>query len=158
MKYSFRNYQAQDAQAIARVFRSAIVGVAAKDYEQEQIEAWLANAPSVAQFAAKYADGRLALVAVDRVDEVVAFIDLESDGHIDMFYALPEAAGTDLTIRLYNLLEENARHLKLDCLYTEASEAARSFFLRRGFVEKHRRDLTVGGVSIHNYAMEKALR
>ncbi|CAE7835011.1 abgB [Symbiodinium necroappetens] len=102
------------------------------------------------------ADGRLTLVAVDGEDKVMAFIDLESDGHIDMLYALPAVAGTGIAVSLYEQMEAHARQQQLTLLFTEASEAARRFFLRRGFVEKHRRDLEVGGVAIHNYAMEKA--
>jgi putative acetyltransferase len=39
----------------------------------------------------------------------------------------------------------------------EASEPARRFFLKHGFSELHRRNFEIGGVPIHNYAMEKRL-
>ena len=42
-------------------------------------------------------------------------------------------------------------------LYVEASELARRLFLRKGFTVVTRRDFAVGGVMIHNYAMEKRL-
>ena len=157
MKFNIRRYESSDAPAIVRVFQAAIIEIAPKDYLPTQVEAWLANAPSLEQFAAKNADGRLTLVAVNPGDQVVAFIDLEPDGHVDMLYALPAVAGTGISIRLYEQIEDHARQQQLSLLFTEASEAARRFFLRRGFVEKHRRNLAVGGVAIHNYAMEKAL-
>jgi putative acetyltransferase len=157
MNFNIRTYESADAPAIARVFRAAIIEIAPTDYQPAQVEAWLANAPTVEQFAAMNADGRLSLVAIDPGEQVVAFIDLEADGHIDMLYALPAVAGTGISISLYKQIEDHARQQQLTLLFTEASEAARRFFLRRGFVEKHRRDLEVGGVAIHNYAMEKSL-
>jgi putative acetyltransferase len=42
-------------------------------------------------------------------------------------------------------------------LYSEASEAARRFFLKKGLVVLHRRDFEVRGVAIHNHAVEKRL-
>ncbi|MCR9260394.1 MAG: GNAT family N-acetyltransferase [Pseudomonadaceae bacterium] len=158
MSLTIRLYESADASAVAQVFQTSIRTIATNDYLPEQVTAWLANAPTLEQFAAMNADGRLTLVAVDEANQVVAFIDLECDGHIDMLYALPSVAGTGITISLYEQIELHARQQQLTRLFTEASEAARRFFLRRGFVEKHRRDLKVGGVLIHNYAMEKALR
>ena len=58
---------------------------------------------------------------------------------------------------LYAVLESHARKTGLTRLYTEASEAARRFFLKRGFVVTQRRDFSLRGVMIHNYAMEKRL-
>jgi putative acetyltransferase len=39
----------------------------------------------------------------------------------------------------------------------EASEPARRFFLKRGYAVLERRDFEIGGVPIHNYAMERRL-
>ncbi|MFN3817341.1 hypothetical protein [Brevundimonas sp.] len=40
---------------------------------------------------------------------------------------------------------------------SEASEAARRVFLKRGYAVVERRDFEVAGVAIHNYAMERRL-
>jgi putative acetyltransferase len=42
-------------------------------------------------------------------------------------------------------------------LYSEASEAARRFFLKQGFAVVSKRLFEISGVPIHNYAMEKWL-
>jgi putative acetyltransferase len=42
-------------------------------------------------------------------------------------------------------------------LHAEASEAARRFFLKRGFAVVNRRAFEIAGVRIHNYAVEKWL-
>jgi putative acetyltransferase len=97
-------------------------------------------------------------VAEDETGVLLAFGDLEADGHIDFLYAAPQAAGTGIVSVLFDALEVAARAQGAARLYTEASEAARRFFLKKDFTLLHRRDFKVGEVSMHNYAMEKQLR
>jgi putative acetyltransferase len=99
----------------------------------------------------------LALVTEGDDGEVLAFGDLEADGHIDFLYAAPEAVGKGVAAALYDELETAARERGIARLYSEASEAARRLFLKKGFTVLHRRDFDVRGVPIHNYAMEKRL-
>jgi putative acetyltransferase len=54
-------------------------------------------------------------------------------------------------------LEAEAQQRGLTRLYSEASEAARRFFLKQGFTVTARRDFAVSGVAIHNYAVQKRL-
>jgi putative acetyltransferase len=66
-------------------------------------------------------------------------------------------AGKGITAQLYEALEQAARDHEIDLLFTEASEPARRFFLKRGFEVIERRDFEISGVPIHNYRMEKRL-
>jgi putative acetyltransferase len=52
---------------------------------------------------------------------------------------------------------EHARAAGISRLFVEASENARPVFERAGFIVMRRRDFDVGGVAIHNYAMERTL-
>ncbi|MCA1941157.1 MAG: GNAT family N-acetyltransferase [Caenispirillum bisanense] len=146
-----------DADAMTALYRASVEGVGARDYNAEQVRVWAALAPSPDRWRAMMADGRLVLAAVDASDRLLAFGDLEADGHIDFLYAAPDAAGTGVVAALYAALEAEARARAIPRLYSEASEAACRFFTRRGFTVLHRRDLEVDGVAIHNYAVEKAL-
>jgi len=153
-----RRYTPADAAAAGEIFRHAIAVIGARDYTPEQIAAWAGPDGTAERLDARLGDGRLALVAVDGEDRVLAFGDLEADGHIDFLYAAPQAAGTGIVSTLYDALEAAARAQGIARLYSEASEAARRFFLKKGFVVLDRRDFAVRGVAIHNYAMEKHLR
>jgi len=146
-----------DAAALAALYRRSVRALGPRDYSAAQVEAWAALAPTAEGMHARGTDGRTLLVAVDGADRPVAFGDLEADGHIDLFYCAPEAAGTGVAPALYDALEAAARDRGLTRLHVEASEAARRLFLRKGFAVTARRDLTVRGVGIHNFAMEKAL-
>ena len=151
-----RLYQPDDAAHLADIFVEAVRGIGPSDYSPEQVEAWAAGV-TAERFAALAGDGRLVWVAVDAADRPCAFIDLEADGHIDFLYCRPSYAGTGVAAALYQVLEEHALKTGVSQLHTEASEAARRFFLKRGFSVTQRRDFPVRGVMIHNYAMEKRL-
>ena len=106
---------------------------------------------------ARNADGLITFVKVDDDDRVMAYAELETDGHIDQVYAHPDVAGRGFVSALMDDLEAHARDMGLRALYTEASEGARPLFLKKEFVDQGRRDFEIAGVSIHNYAMKKAL-
>jgi putative acetyltransferase len=152
-----RPYQAKDAAELPEIFRRAVRAIAPKDYSPAQVEAWASRAPSAERIHALYSDGRTALVATDDGDRPVAFVDLEADGHINMLYCAPEAAGTGIASALYDRIEQELRRRRVIRAYVEASEAARRFFQKRGFAVVAKRELSIGEVPIHNYAMEKAL-
>ncbi|HYF23624.1 MAG TPA: GNAT family N-acetyltransferase [Caulobacteraceae bacterium] len=151
-----RPYRAEDAEGLSALYLRSVSALGARDYDAEQVRAWASLAPSPERFAETAADGRLRLVAADAHGRPLAFADLTGDGFIDFLYrdpdAPPGAAGA-----VYEALERAARDRRVEALGVHASEAARRFFLKRGFQVCARRDFEVAGVPIHNYAMEKRL-
>jgi putative acetyltransferase len=147
-----------DAPLLGRIFHDAVHLLARAHYTLEQVEAWAPAPPAAGFYLERAGDGRLLLVAADECDSPLAYGDLEPDGHIDHLYCRPEIAGTGVAAALYDRLEAVAAERGLGRLYVEASEPARRFFVRRGFVVTARRDFAVRGVAIHNFAMEKLLR
>ena len=152
-----RPYRDADAGARSAVIDPAGRSLACLDHARAQIAAWIGDEPRESRFRQKMADGRRCWVAVDDQDRVTAFVDLEPDGHIDVLFADPAVAGRGVTGALLDVLEQAARESGLSRLYVEASEPARRFFLKRGYSVVRRRDFEIGGVAIHNYAMEHRL-
>lgn len=152
-----RTFRSGDAPALARIFYGAVHQVAGRHYSPEQVKAWAPVVPSPEGFLERGADGRILLVAADDCDRPLAYGDLERNGHIDHLFCRPDVAGTGVASVLYDRLEAAARDLGIGRLYVEASEPARRFFLRKSFFLLHRRQLTLHGVAIHNFAMEKRL-
>ncbi len=152
-----RRYEARDAEGVSLVYRRSVEQVGLRHYSPEQVAAWAGRTPAPAAFHDRLNDGRIVFVAIDEGDAPVGFIDLAPDGHIDLFYCSPETAGSGVGAQLYEAVEALARQRGGPRLYSEASEAALSFFLKRGFTNLHRRDLMIGDVAIHNYAVEKML-
>lgn len=109
------------------------------------------------KIAARSIDGRFVIVAVDVADNILGWGDLEADGHINFLYSAPEACGRRVGSTLYSALERHARAMSMPRLFVEASELAKRLFTRRGFVFLRRNELTLEGVAIHNFSMEKRL-
>jgi putative acetyltransferase len=154
---TIRSYERRDAADVADVFYRSVREVALSDYTAEQVNAWVPARWDAEQEHRRSGDGRLVLVAADESGHVVAFIDLEQDGHIDRLYAAPEAAGRGVASPLYDAIETAAREQGIKRLFTEASELARRFFERKGFTVLERQDMILRGVPIHNYRMAKTL-
>ena len=157
VKVSIRPYEARDAAGVADVFYRSVREVALSDYTPDQVKAWVPDRLDVERSHLRSTDGRLTLVAADEQDQVVAFVDLEPDGHIDRLFCAPEAVGQHIASRLYAELEAAARAQGIGRLYTEASELARRFFERKDFIVLERQDNILRGVSVHNYPMSKTL-
>lgn len=150
-----RASRATDVGALADILQASVKGLAGEYYSSAQVQAWMAVLPDVTRIKNQTLDGRKTFIAETSSEGVCGLIDLEACGHIDYLYIRPEKAGQGLATIMYNHLEAYAIRHGMTRLYTEASEHARRFFLAKGFSELHRRDFEVGGVSIHNYAMEK---
>jgi putative acetyltransferase len=157
VEVTIRTYQPDDAAGVADVFYRSVREVALSDYTADQVRAWVPGRWDAEQEHLRSGDGRLVLVAADERGQVVAFIDLEPDGHIDRLFCAPEAAGRGIASQLYDGIETAARERGLRRLFTEASELARRFFERKGFIVLERQDKILRGVPIHNYRMAKAL-
>lgn len=152
-----RPFRPEDAPALARIFHAAVHQIGGLHYSPEQVKAWAPVVPSSERFLERGADGRILLVAADESDRPLAFGDLEKDGHIDLLYCRPDVAGTGVASALYDRLEAAAGDRGIGRLHVEASEPARRFFLRKGFIVLRRREFILDGVALHNFAMEKRL-
>jgi putative acetyltransferase len=157
MRMHVRSFRPQDAPALARIFHAAVHQLGGLHYSLEQLNAWAPVVPGSERFLEQAADGRILLVAADETDRPLAFGDLEKNGHIDHLYCRPDAAGTGVASALYDELEAAAEDRGIGRLFVEASEPARRFFLRKSFILLDRREFTLSGVAIHNFAMAKRL-
>jgi len=112
------------------------------------------------QYHARVTDGRAVTVAVSNNDIPAAFIEFEADGHIDCFYCHTDIAGSGVGRALFRHAQSQAIAAGFTRLYveaSEASEAARRFFLREGFKVTALRQFQLCSVAIHNHSMEKQL-
>lgn len=146
-----------DASHLPGIFEEAIRQIASRFYSIDQVNAWAGRAWRLQEVFEQDFNARTAWVAEDQTGRLLAYLDLEGGGHIDFFYALPDVTRTDITRDMYALLEAEARAQGVARLTTEASEAAKRFFEKQGFVVSSRNDVVISGVSIYNYRMEKAL-
>ena len=83
MKVSVRRYAPEDAAALANVMWRSVRIAAWADYRVAQTEAWLPARRSAEEMHRWASDGRTVLVATSEDGQIVGYVDLEADGHID---------------------------------------------------------------------------
>ncbi|ABC63233.1 GNAT family N-acetyltransferase [Erythrobacter litoralis] len=157
MAYAIRPFRDDDADALSNLALAAIREIGPQAYSEAQIEAWAARHSGPDMYRRRVAEGAMIFVAADAEDRPVAYALLEPDGHLDRLYNHPDHTRRGLAVQLLLAAETHAANNGLTRLFTEASELARPAFERAGYAVIQRRDLKIGGVPIHNYAMEKRL-
>jgi putative acetyltransferase len=154
-KLALRPYLAEDAALLREIFREAIAELTADDYSEAQQEAWASAADDAAAFGKKLG-GELTLVAT-LAGSAVGFASLAGGNKIDMLYVHPAAAGRGVAAMLVDALEKLAGSRGAALLAVEASDSARGFFEKRGYVAQQRNTVMVGGEWLANTTLHKQL-
>ncbi len=154
-KLAMRPLLPTDVPLLAEIFRAAIEELCADDYSEAQQEAWASAADDEEEFGVRLA-GDLTLVAT-LGGAAVGFGSLADNTKIDMLYMHPAAAGQGGGAMLCDALEKLAAARGAKELSVDASDSARGFFERRGFIAKTRNTAMRGDEWLANTTMVKPL-
>ena len=154
-KLAMRPLLPADVPLLAEIFRTSIEELTADDYSEAQRAAWVETADDEQEFGARLS-GALTLVATFG-GAAVGFASLADNSRIDMLYVHPAAAGQGAGAMLCDALEKLAAVRGSKELEVEASDSARGFFEKRGFVAKTRNTISLGGEWLANTTMVKPL-
>jgi len=154
-KLGLRPFLPADALVLREIFRDSIEDLTADDYTSAQQEAWASAADDGAEFGKKLA-GQLTLVATLE-GSPVGFASLEGKEKIDMLYVHPAATGQGVGAMLVDALEKLAGGRGVARLRVDASDNARGFFEKRGYVAQQRNTVSVGDEWLANTTMQKQL-
>jgi putative acetyltransferase len=154
-KLGVRPFLPADAPLLREIFRDSIEELTADDYTEAQQEAWASTADDVGDFAAKLS-GRLTLVATLE-GSPVGFASLEGKDKIDMLYVHPAATGQGVGAMLVDALEKLAGGRGVTRLAVDASDSARGFFEKRGYVAQQRNSISIGDEWLANTTLHKQL-
>ena len=156
-RVTVRHYRESDAAALCLIFFRAVREVGPAKYDDGQVRAWAHDVPDAAAWD-KRMHANETFVAVRDDDVPVGWIEMEADGHVDMLYCAPEAAGRGVAALLYAAAEKLAHERGLARLTTAASRFAESFFRKQGWSVDERETVTRSGVGIQRARMSKTLR
>ena len=154
-RLALRPYLAADTPLLREIFRDSIEELTADDYTAAQQEAWASVADDVADFGRKLS-GQLTLVATLE-GSPVGFASLEGKDKIDMLYVHPAAVGQGVAAMLIDALEKLADSRGAAKLNVDASDSARGFFEKRGYVPQQRNTVSVGDEWLANTTLSKQL-
>ncbi len=154
-KLGLRPYLAADAALLREIFHEAIAELSADDYSEAQQAAWASTADDEVAFAKRLA-GELTLVATLN-GSAVGFASLAGGNKIDMLYVHPAAAGQGVAAMLIDAVEKLAGSRGAALLTVDASDTARGFFEKRGYVAQQRNTVMTGGEWLANTTLSKQL-
>ncbi|MFZ0105049.1 MAG: GNAT family N-acetyltransferase, partial [Pseudolabrys sp.] len=141
-KLALRPFLPADAPLLREIFRDSIEELTSDDYTEAQQEVWASVADNVADFGKKLS-ARLTLVATME-GSPVGFASLEGKDKIDMLYVHPAATGQGVGAMLVDALEKLASSRGEVKIVVDASDSARGFFEKRGYVAQQRNTVLVG--------------
>jgi putative acetyltransferase len=154
-KLSLRPYLPADAPLLREIFRDSIEELTADDYTVAQQEAWASVADDVTDFGKKLSV-QLTLVATLE-GSPVGFAALEGKDKISMLYVHSAAAGQGVGAMLIDALEKLAGSRGVPKLTVDASDSARGFFEKRGYIAQQRNTVSVGDEWLANTTLHKQL-
>jgi putative acetyltransferase len=154
-KMALRPFLAEDTPLLAEIFRAAIAELTGDDYSEAQLEAWASAAEDETGFGNKLA-GALTLIATME-GSPVGFASLAGKDKIDMLYVHPAVSGQGVGAMLIDALEKLAGSRGVAKLSVDASDSARGFFEKRGYVAQQRNTVTVAGEWLANTTLQKPL-
>ena len=154
-KLALRPYLPEDAPLLAEIFRAAVTELTSDDYSEAQQAAWASAVEDVAEFGKDLA-GQLTLIATME-GSPIGFASLEDKDKIGMLYVHPAVAGQGVGAMLVDALEKLAGGRGVAKLKVDASDSARGFFEKRGYVAQQRNTVTVAGEWLANTTLQKQL-
>jgi putative acetyltransferase len=155
MSAALRPFLPADAPLLAEIFRESIEQLTQDDYDDDQREAWAASADDPQEFGARLAKALTLIASIE--GEVVGFASLAGPDKLDMLYVTPDAAGQGVGSTLVDALERLAGARGAKAIAADASDTARPFFEKRGYVAQSRNTMLVNGEWLANTTMQKAV-
>ena len=152
-KLALRPFLAVDTPVLAEIFRESVTDLTADDYSEAQQQAWLSRVDDLEAFA-KRLGGQLTLIATLQ-GSPVGFASLANGHAIDLMYVHPVAAGQGVGAMLADALEKLAGARGAEKLIVDASDSARGFFEKRGYVAQQRNSIAIGDEWLANTTMHK---
>lgn len=154
-RLALRPFLPDDAQVLEEIFRASVMDLTSDDYSEAQQEAWASTADDDVAFAKRLGQQLTLIVSLE--GSVVGFASLGAAGKIDMLYIHPAAVGQGAAAMLIDALEKLAGARGADKLTVDASDTARGFFEKRGYVPQRRNTVTVGDEWLANTTLHKTI-
>lgn len=154
-KLALRPFLPADTPLLREIFRDSIEELTSDDYTEAQQEAWASVADDLGEFRDKLS-GQLTLVATLE-GSPVGFAALEGKDKIGMLYVHPAATGQGVGAMLVDALEKLAGARGTSILRVDASDSARGFFEKCGYVAEQRNSISIGDEWLANTTLQKQL-
>ncbi len=150
-----RKASVADIEQITRLYVNTITTVNIKHYTLKQVSVWAARANNKPGWIDKINNQYFLVSEIGTT--ISGFSSITHTGHIDLLFVHHNYQGQGIARKLIGELEQFATEQHITLLTTDASITARPVFERFGFGIVTEQTVSVDGVELTNYKMNKYL-
>ena len=150
---AIRGFQPSDLAGVVRCFTASVREIAARYYEQPQIDAWAPLDPDMESWKERLARG--CVLVADVEGAVAGFVRAESGGLIDQIYVHPAHQRRGIGLALLRAACSWAAGSGARLFEANVSFAARPLFEAAGFRVERAQSVEYKGVVFRNFRMTK---
>lgn len=147
---TLRSYLKTDCPKMAQLFYDTVHTVNARDYPQEQLDAWATGEVDLEAWDKSF-QTHYTLVA-EQDGKLVDFGDMDETGYLDRLYVHQDYQRRGVAAAICDELEQNTQAIEFT---THASITAKPFFENRGYTVVKEQQVARRGVLLTNYVMIK---
>lgn len=145
------SYKNELCEAVSALFYQTVHTVNAKDYSQEQLNAWVNSSVSLILRRQDLLTQKTLVATHD--GKLVGFGSITKSGELDLLFVDRNYQRQGIATALCNQLEKGFSTIK-----TYASVTAKAFFERRGYVVIQSQEVERDGIKLKNYEMQTNTR
>ena len=145
-----RDYVPGDCKALAELFYDTVHKINARDYSQEQLNAWATGRVDLEEWNRSFLSHHTVVAEIDGT--IVGFGDMDDTGYLDRLYVHAGFQRRGIASAICGRLEEACHAEKIT---THASVTAREFFEKRGYKIVSEQQVERRGILLTNYVMER---
>ncbi len=149
MEMIIRKYNSADCAEMAQLFYNTVHTVNARDYTQQQLNAWATGKVDLVQWNESFCR-HFTFVAV-MYNKIVGFGDIDNIGYLDRLYVHKDYQRQGIGSELCEMLEKAVQ----GNIVTHASITAKAFFESRGYSVIKQQTVVKNDVQLTNFVMTK---
>ena len=145
-----REYKSEDCRALAELFYETVHTVNAKDYTEEQLDAWASGDTDLEKWDSSFHKHHSFVAVSD--GQIAGFGDMDDAGYLDRLYVHKDFQHRGIATALCDKMERAVRAPRFT---THASITAKPLFEGRGYQAVKQQQVERKGVLLTNYVMIK---
>lgn len=145
-----RDYTPNDCKTLAELFFNTVHIINAKDYSEEQLNAWANGRIDLEQWNRSFLSHYTVVAEIDGT--VVGFGDIDNTGYLDRLFVHADFQHQGIATAICDKLEQASHAEKI---VTHASITAKGFFEKRGYKIVAKQQVERQGILLTNYVMEQ---
>lgn len=147
---NIRGYKSEDCRVLTELFYETVHTVNAKDYTEEQLDAWAAGDADLEKWDSSFQNHHTFVAVAD--GQIAGFGDMDDTGYLDRLYVHKDFQRRGIATALCDKMEREVRAPRFT---THASITAKPFFEGRGYQAVKQQQVERKGVLLTNYVMIK---